>query len=131
MFRFRPLVLALVLALAFAATLPAALPVHAADAPPAMTKVIYLAVFGVVFDEKADVKSLRLVKVVEPRKGNADAPDVKIPDAYIESVRKMLASPRFKPRPDAIKPDEVFTYFFFDPDRPNRADLDPRPRRQQ
>ena len=48
MFRFRPLVLAL----AFAATLPAALPVHAADAPPAMTKVIYLAVFGVVFDEK-------------------------------------------------------------------------------
>lgn len=127
MFRFRPLVLAL----AFAATLPVALPVQAADAPPAMTKVIYLAVFGVTFDEKADVKELRLIKVVEPRKGNADAPDVRIPDAYIASVRKMLASPRYKPRPDAIRPEEVFTYFFFDPERPNRADIDPRPRRPQ
>lgn len=126
MSRFRPLVLAL----ALAATLPAALPVHAADAPAA-PKVIYAVVFGVVFESNGDVKSLRLVKVVEPRKGNADAPDVKVPDAYVESVRKMLASPRYKPRPDAIKPEEVFTYFFFDPDRPNRADIDPRPRRQQ
>lgn len=115
---------AILLALALAAVGPVL-----AQNPAPAPKVIYAVVFGVVFDSLGNVERLRLVKVVEPRRGNADAQGVEVPERYVEAVRKMLASPRYKPKAGAAKPDEVFTYFFFDPDQPDRADLDPRPRR--
>lgn len=109
------------LLLAFAA------PAHAEKSSG--SKVIYAVVVGVVFTELGEVDRLRIVKVVEPRKGNADAVGVTVPDTYVASVRKLLASPRYRPKPGAAKPEEIFTYFFFDPDQPDRADLDPRPKR--
>jgi hypothetical protein len=116
---------AFVLALVLAPSLPAA-----AQNAPTSPRIIYAVVFGVLFDETGDVRQLRLVKVVEPRKGNADAEGVTIPEVYVGSVRKLLATPRYRPKPDAIKAEEVFTYFFYDPDQPARADFDPRPRRK-
>ncbi|MFO1321394.1 MAG: hypothetical protein U1F52_17415 [Burkholderiales bacterium] len=115
-------------ALLVAAVLGFAMPAHAEK--PAAPKVIYAVVVGVVFTELGEVDKLRVVKVVEPRKGNADAVGVTVPEEYVASVRRMLASPRYRPKPGQAKPDEVFTYFFFDPSQPDRADLDPRPRRQ-
>ncbi len=97
---------------------------------PTAPRVIYAVVFGVLFDEAGDVRQLRLIKVVEPRKGNADAEGVTIPETFVESVRKLLATPRYRPKPGVVKPDEIFTYFFYDPDQPARADFDPRPQRR-
>jgi hypothetical protein len=116
--------LALLIALAVATALPVA-----AQEKPSAPSVIYAVVFGVLFDEQGNVKQLRLLKVLEPRKGNAEATGVEIPEAYVESVHKLLSSPRYRPSPEMVKPEEVFTYFFYDPNQPTRADLDPRPRR--
>ena len=115
---------ALLTALILANACPAA-----AQEKPQTPAVIYAVVFGVLFDEQGNVKQLRLLKVLEPRRGNAEATGVEIPEEYVESVRKLLSSPRYRPQPETIKPEEVFTYFFFDPSQPTRADLDPRPRR--
>jgi hypothetical protein len=115
--------------LALAAMLAASTVAMAQNAPAA-PRVIYAVVFGVLFDEAGEVRQLRLVKVVEPRKGNADADGVTIPEVYVESVRKLLATPRYRPKPGVVKPDEIFTYFFYDPDQPTRADFDPRPQRR-
>jgi hypothetical protein len=114
----------LVLATMLAVQAPAA-----AQNAPTAPRVIYAVVFGVLFDEAGEVRQLRLVKVVEPRKGNADADGVTIPEVYVQSVRKLLATPRYRPKPGVAKPEEIFTYFFYDPDQPARADFDPRPQR--
>ena len=97
---------------------------------PTTPRVIYAVVFGVLFDEAGEVRQLRLIKVVEPRKGNADTEGVTVPEVFVESVRKLLATPRYRPKPGIVKPDEIFTYFFYDPDQPKRADFDPRPQRR-
>ncbi len=104
--------------------------VAAAQNAPTAPRVIYAVVFGVLFDEAGEVRQLRLIKVVEPRKGNADAEGVTVPEVFVESVRKLLATPRYRPKPGIVKPDEIFTYFFYDPDQPTRADFDPRPQRR-
>lgn len=104
--------------------------VATAQTAPTAPRVIYAVVFGVLFDETGEVRQLRLIKVVEPRKGNADAEGVTVPEVFVESVRKLLATPRYRPKPGIVKPDEIFTYFFYDPAQPTRADFDPRPQRR-
>ena len=99
-----------------------------AQEPATAVPRFYAVVFGVQFEENGDVKRLRQIKVVDPRKGNADTNDVEVPDRFVEAVRKMLGSPRYRPKPGSAVEEEVYTYFFFDPKRPDRADLDPRPR---
>lgn len=121
--RFIPSIL-FILAVTFAAAAPAA-----EQSAPTAPRVVYAVVFGVLFDEAGEVRQLRLIKVVEPRKGNADAEGVTIPDVYVQSVRKLLATPRYRPKPGVMKPEEIFTYFFYDPDQPTRANYDPRPQR--
>lgn len=101
----------------------------AEQSAPTAPRVVYAVVFGVLFDEAGEVSQLRLIKVVEPRKGNADAEGVTIPEVYVQAVRKLLATPRYRPKPGVVKPDEIFTYFFYDPDQPTRANYDPRPQR--
>jgi len=114
--------------LALAVMLAASAPAAAQNVPTA-PRIIYAVVFGVLFDEVGEVRQLRLVKVAEPRRGHADAEGVTIPEVYVASVRKLLATPRYRPKPGIVKPDEIFTYFFYDPDQPARADFDPRPQR--
>ncbi len=99
-----------------------------ADEPSTGARRFYAAVFGIVFAENGDVKQLRLLKVVDPRKGNADAEGVEIPQTFVDAVHKMLSSPKYRPKAGAVPADETYTYFFYDPSRPDRADLDPRPR---
>lgn len=112
------------LVLTFASATPAA-----EQSAPTAPRVVYAVVFGVLFDEAGEVRQLRLIKVVEPRKGNADAEGVTVPDVYVQAVRKLLATPRYRPKPGVVKPEEIFTYFFYDPDQPTRANYDPRPQR--
>lgn len=121
--------------LRFAAGLLAALlawtaPAVAADDAPKVPSKIYAVVFGVLFDAKGDVDQLRMVRVLDIREGNKDATDVVVPERFVTAVRKMLASPRYKPKPADVKPEEIFTYFFFDPQQPDRANLDPRPKQR-
>lgn len=101
-----------------------------ADTTAPKTPRFYAVVFGVVFAPTGDVGQLRLLKVVDPRRGNADAPEVAVPEQYVEAVRRMLSSPRYRPAADSVPKDEVYMYFFHDPARPDRADLDPRPKQR-
>lgn len=104
---------------------------HAApgDKPRIEAPRFYAVVFGVRYTPEGDVSQLRLLKVVDPRRGNADAPEVGVPERFVQAAREALATPRMRPKAGEVPQDEVFTYFFFDPARPERADLDPRPRR--
>lgn len=115
--------------LLLAALLSAASAVRADEAPKAPGK-IYAVVFGVHYDEQAKVKALRMVRVVDFRQGNQDATDVEVPERYVTAVRALLESPRYQPKPEDVKPEELFTYFFFDPAQPDRANLDPRPKQR-
>lgn len=102
----------------------------AQEAAPKPPSVLYGVIFGVLFDEAGSVRQLRLMRVFEPRRGTAEPVEVEIPERYIAAVKKMLESPRYRPKADAIKAEEVFAYFFYDPAQPDRADLDPRPKQR-
>ena len=82
-------------------------PAVAADDAPKVPSKIYAVVFGVVFDPKGDVNQLRMVRVLDIREGNKDATDVVVPERFVDAVRKMLASPRYKPKPADVKPEEI------------------------
>jgi hypothetical protein len=53
-------------------------------------------------------------------------PKIDIPDAWIEAVKKAIQADPPKPKMKDGKPVEVFTYFFYVPERPNIvvSDLD-------
>ena len=52
-----------------------------ADEPSTGARRFYAAVFGIVFAENGDVKQLRLLKVVDPRKGQGPADSLKMSGA--------------------------------------------------
>ncbi len=110
--------------------LAAAVPALAQEAAPRPPSAIYGVIFGVLFDEAGNVRQLRVMRVFEPRRGNTDPVEVEVPERYVAAVKKMLETPRYRPRPEAIKPEEVYAYFFYDPAQPDRADLDPRPKQR-
>lgn len=110
--------------------LAAAMPALAQEAAPRSPSVIYGVIFGVLFDETGNVRQLRVMRVFEPRRGNTDPVEVEVPDRFVAAVKKMLGTPRYRPKPEAIKPEEVYAYFFYDPAQPDRADLDPRPKQR-
>jgi hypothetical protein len=87
---------------------------------------LYAVVFGVVIGENGDLKSFRVVKVFDSQSGSTDAIDVKVPPAYVSAARAQLMKKRPKATLEDGKPKEMFTYLFFDPKQPTRADIDPR-----
>lgn len=107
-----------------------ALPALGQQAPAAPPSSIYGVIFGVLFDDAGTVRQLRVMRVFEPRRGNVEAVDVEVPERFVAAVKKMLETPRYRPKPDVIKPEEVYAYFFYDPAQPDRADFDPRPRQR-
>lgn len=116
--------------LLLSALIAAAMPALAQETAPKPPSVLYGVIFGVLFDEIGNVRQLRMMRVFEPRRGTTDPVDVEIPDRYVAAVKKMLEGPRYRPKPENIKPEEVYAYFFYDPAQPDRADLDPRPRQR-
>ena len=89
---------------------------------PAPEKV-YAVIFGVVVDEKGQLVSFRVDKVIDPRSGSTDAVDVAVPDTYVAAAREVAVAKKYEPHLKDGQPVEFFTWFYFDPAQPTRADL--------
>ena len=92
--------------------------------PTSDSAKLYAVIFGFVIDEKSELRSFRVSKVIEPRTKSTNAVDVKVPERYIAAARARLMAKPQKPTIDEHgKLKEMFTYFFFDPQQPDRADI--------
>ena len=89
-----------------------------------MPEKLYAVVFGVVVDEKGQLVSFRVEKVIDPRSGSTAAVDVAVPESYVAAAHELAAAKKYEPQLKDGKPVEFFTWFYFDPMRPTRADLD-------
>ena len=91
---------------------------------------LYAVVFGVVVNEKSQLTSFRVAKVTDPRSGSIDSVNVAIPESFIAAARKLSIAKNYPPQFENGKPKEFFTYYFYDPVEPNRADIDPNTQRR-
>lgn len=94
--------------------------------PQSHPEKLYVVVFGFVVDESGKLKSFRVSKVIDPQSGSTDAVDVKVPDTYQSAARAQLMKKTLKPMIENGKLKEMFTYYFFNPKQPTRADIDPK-----
>jgi hypothetical protein len=90
---------------------------------------IYPVTFGVIATSDSTPPVIRAQQVGTPRNErtkSGDAPKIDIPDAWIEAAKKKIQADPPKPKMKDGKPVEVFTYFFYVPERPNIvvSDLD-------
>ena len=107
--------------LALVATLLVVTRISAAEPMP---DKVFAVIFGIIVDEKGHIVSFRVDKVTDPRSGSTEAVPVAIPDSYVAAARALAIAKKYEPRLKDGKPIEFFTWFFFDPARPDRADLD-------
>jgi hypothetical protein len=101
--------------------------------PTSHSAKCYLALFGYVIDERSELKSFRVSKVIDartidPRTGSAPAVDVNVPEDYIAAARANFMAQNQAQKPTIDKDGqlkEMFTAFVFDPLRPNWASYKP------
>ena len=96
----------------------------ASGAEAAKSKV-YSVIFGVVVNESGELVSFRVAQVVDPASGSTAPVKVAVPESFIAAARKLTESKKPAPKLKDGKPVEFFTYYFFDPSVPDRADLGP------
>jgi len=90
---------------------------------PAPAK-LYAVIFGVVVDENGQLVSLRVDKVIDPRSGSTNAVEIVVPKEYVAAARGVVLAKKYQPQPKDGQPVEFYTWFYFDPAQPSRADLD-------
>lgn len=91
----------------------------------AQERPFYAAIFGITIDESGNLVGFCPVRVTDPLSGTTNPVDVQLPAQYIEAARARVLSKHYKPRLENGKPKEFFTWFFYVPSQPGRADLDP------
>lgn len=91
---------------------------------PGATK-LYAVIFEVTVDAAGKVNSLKISKVIDPNTGSTDAIDLPVPEEYVTAVRKHLLKRTYD-----TKDGQFYTYIFYDPAHPSRADIDPNATRQ-
>jgi len=89
-----------------------------------VSEKLYAVIFGVIVDKKGQLVSFRVDKVMDPRSGSTAAVDVAVPETYVAAARALAAAKKYEPHLKDGKPVEFFTWFYFDPAQPTRADLD-------
>ena len=91
--------------------------VHAQSAP---TK-LYAVIFDVTVNTAGKLETLKVAKVIDPSTHTTDAVNVTVPDSYVSAARALLMKTKYGPDRTHFN-----TYLFYDPARPNRADIDPQ-----
>jgi len=86
----------------------------------------YAVIFGVTVNLNGELQAVRIVKVIDPITSSKDPVNIPIPDSFIESARKIMIKKKYNPEVIDGKPKEFFTYFYYDPNQPSRADFDPK-----
>ncbi len=97
--------------------------------PTSRPNKLYAVVFGFVIDESGELRSFRVEKVVDPDSGSTEAVDVRVPDSYVSAARAQVMAKGYKGMLEHGAPKEMYTYFFFDPKQPDRADIHPQKRK--
>lgn len=92
--------------------------------PPTPSK-LYAVVLHATVDTSGKIETLNVSKVLDPSSGTTNPVDVPIPKSYIAAARSFLSK-----RTYPTDPKEFFTYTFYDPSQPTRADIDPKASRQ-
>lgn len=91
------------------------------DPTPGLPTKIYAVIFQARTNAAGKIQSLQLSKVIDPTTGTTAAVDIRVPTAYVDAARAMLAK---KTYPNGE--NTFYTYTFYDPMHPTVADIDPR-----
>lgn len=116
--------LALALAPALALALAPAPPASALQAPPVRCAKIYVIVHRVEIDPPGRIVRISVEQVLDPGAWRteeevlANPVELAVPDIYLAEVRRFLDA-----RPRQIAPSPYYTYTFYDPAQPGRADM--------
>ncbi|WP_430389951.1 hypothetical protein [Dyella sp. 20L07] len=90
------------------------------------TTRLYAVVFEVTVNSAGKVDTLSVSKVIDPSSGATNAVAMVVPQSYVVAARAFLSK-----RTYPSDPKQFFTYTFYDPSQPARADIDPKAERQQ
>lgn len=91
------------------------------DSTPGLPTKIYAVIFQATTNAAGKIQLLQVSKVIDPTTGTTAAVDIRVPTAYVDAARTMLAK---KTYPDGGK--TFYTYTFYDPMHPTVANIDPR-----
>jgi hypothetical protein len=91
--------------------------VHAQSAPPKH----YAVIFEVTVNSAGKVETLKVAKVIDPSMHTTDAVNVAVPNGYLSAAKALLMKTNY-----GSDPTHFNTWLFYDPVRPNRADIDPK-----
>ena len=94
--------------------------IHAQSASPYSGK-LYAVIFDVTVNSAGMVETLKVTKVIDPSTHSTDAVNIAVPDSYLSAARALLIKTKYNPDPTHFN-----TWLFYDPARPNRADIDPK-----
>jgi hypothetical protein len=82
---------------------------------------LYAVIFEVTLGTDGKVTDLKLARVIDPATGSLDSVNVTVPEIFVSAAREKMRL-RTYPTDDL----HFFTYFFYDPVRPNDATIDPK-----
>jgi hypothetical protein len=82
---------------------------------------LYAVIFDVTVNSTGKVETLKVAKVIDPGTHTTDAVNVPVPDSYLTAAKALLIKTNYGPDPTHFN-----TWLFYDPARPNRADIDPK-----
>ena len=94
--------------------------IYAQSAPPNPGK-LYAVIFDVTVNAAGNLETLKVAKVIDPSTHSTDAVNVAVPDSYLSAAKALLIKTNYGPDPWHFN-----TWLFYDPARPNRADIDPQ-----
>ncbi len=92
-----------------------------AQASAGSLRKLYAVVFEVTVTPDGKIATLKVSKVIDPTSRSTDAVAVDVPGAYIDAVRAFLND-----RTYPTSPSPFYTYAYYDPSQPTRADIDPK-----
>ncbi|HKT14693.1 MAG TPA: hypothetical protein VJR87_04735 [Allosphingosinicella sp.] len=76
----------------------------------------YAVIFEVNLNAQGEVLSVAVEKVIDPKSGSTSPVDVAVPERFVAACRDIISQSA-----DSSRPMRYFTYFFYDPDQPDRV----------
>jgi len=92
-----------------------------AQDPDSPDQKLYGVIFDVGVDASGKVESLTVAKVIDPASGTTDPVDVDVPESFVTAAHSFLLE-----RTYSTSRKQFYTYIFYDPLQPDRADIDPK-----
>ncbi|SMC29092.1 hypothetical protein SAMN02745857_03594 [Andreprevotia lacus DSM 23236] len=94
-------------------------------APLYAAEQFYAATFGITIDASGNLVGFRATGVMDPRDKNRTILNIPLPAEYVAAAKAQVLRKHYQPQLENGKPKEFFTWMFYVPSQPDRADLDP------